>query len=105
MNKIIYFFKTTITTSSPPCEKINEKEKTKLLTVHNPMSNKTREIISSPVVLQPTLVHPSIATERRSPNSHNQNSCYFFNLMYVSPCIIYHCQYSPTEGAKAISTL
>lgn len=25
--------------------------------------------------------------------------------MYVSPCIIYHCQYSPTEGAKAISTL
>lgn len=68
MNKIIYFFKTTITTSSPPCEKINEKEKTKLLTVHNPMSNKTREIISSPVVLQPTLVHPSIATERRSPN-------------------------------------
>lgn len=25
--------------------------------------------------------------------------------MYISPCIIYHCQLSPTEGAKAISTL
>lgn len=31
--------------------------------------------------------------------------CYFFNLLYISTCIIYHCQFYSTEGAKAISTL
>lgn len=85
-----------ITTSSCPCSQKFEKEKTKLLTVHTPMSSKTREIISIPVVLQPALVQPSIATDRCSPSYLIIKKCYFFNVSFI----FYHCQFYSTEGAK-----
>lgn len=85
-----------ITTSSRPCSQKFEKEKTKLLTVHTPMSSKTREIISIPVVLQPALVQPSIATDRCSPSYLIIKKCYFFNVSFI----FYHCQFNSTEGAK-----
>lgn len=85
-----------ITTSSCPCSQKFEKEKTKLLTVHTPMSSKTREIISILVVLQPALVQPSIATDRCSPSYLIIKKCYFFNVSFI----FYHCQFYSTEGAK-----